>query len=165
MLECWVWGFISREILIFLSRLVDVGMIDDRPVIHRGVLYNCRVLFYNSKIILVRPKMWMANDGNYRYEDLGRFLNLTAMIINRISNPPLFLIVSICRELRYFSPWRQDRKVEQLLLPRELRLITAQVESQEKTHYCIINTNSLIRKTNRLQCLLDSRSLWQTILR
>ncbi|KAI9601019.1 hypothetical protein H4Q26_000816 [Puccinia striiformis f. sp. tritici PST-130] len=74
-----------------LDILCDVGM----PVIHRGVLYNCRVLFYNSKIILVRPKMWMANDGNYR-------------------------------EMRYFSPWSQNRKIEQLLLPRELRLITAQ---------------------------------------
>ncbi|PLW51740.1 hypothetical protein PCASD_00524 [Puccinia coronata f. sp. avenae] len=74
-----------------LDILCDVGM----PVIHRGVLYNCRVLFYNTKIILVRPKMWMANDGNYR-------------------------------ELRYFSSWRQGRKVEQLLLPRELRVITGQ---------------------------------------
>lgn len=42
--------------------LVDVGM----PVRHRNVRYNCRVIFYNRKIILIRPKMWLANDGNYR---------------------------------------------------------------------------------------------------
>ncbi|KAI8459442.1 glutamine-dependent NAD(+) synthetase [Phakopsora pachyrhizi] len=45
-----------------LNILCDVGM----PISHKDVLYNCRVIFYNSKIILIRPKMWMANDGNYR---------------------------------------------------------------------------------------------------
>ncbi|KAG8902475.1 glutamine-dependent NAD(+) synthetase [Tulasnella sp. 403] len=40
----------------------DVGM----PVIHKNVLYNCRVILHNSKILLIRPKMWLANDGNYR---------------------------------------------------------------------------------------------------
>jgi NAD+ synthase (glutamine-hydrolysing) len=40
----------------------DVGM----PVIHRGVRYNCRVFLLNSKIILIRPKLHLANDGNYR---------------------------------------------------------------------------------------------------
>ncbi|CAP96503.1 Pc21g16060 [Penicillium rubens Wisconsin 54-1255] len=42
--------------------VVDVGL----PVRHRNVRYNCRVIFYNRKIILIRPKMWLANDGNYR---------------------------------------------------------------------------------------------------
>lgn len=77
-----------------LDILCDVGM----PIIHRSVLYNCRVLFYNSKIVLVRPKMWMANDGNYR-------------------------------ELRYFSSWDRDRKLEELQLPREVRLITGQTSA------------------------------------
>ncbi|MEW5302061.1 MAG: hypothetical protein WDW36_004871 [Sanguina aurantia] len=40
----------------------DIGM----PVIHRGVLYNCRVLVLDRKILLIRPKLFMANDGNYR---------------------------------------------------------------------------------------------------
>ncbi|CAI7666933.1 unnamed protein product [Penicillium palitans] len=42
--------------------VVDVGL----PVRHRNVRYNCRVIFYNRKIVLIRPKMWLANDGNYR---------------------------------------------------------------------------------------------------
>ncbi|BCR89511.1 glutamine-dependent NAD(+) synthetase [Aspergillus chevalieri] len=42
--------------------VVDVGM----PVRHRNVHYNCRVIFYNRKIVMIRPKMWLANDGNYR---------------------------------------------------------------------------------------------------
>ncbi|XP_058827612.1 glutamine-dependent NAD(+) synthetase isoform X1 [Topomyia yanbarensis] len=42
--------------------LIDVGM----PVQHRNVAYNCRVVFYNKRILLVRPKMANCDDGNYR---------------------------------------------------------------------------------------------------
>ncbi|KAI5478009.1 hypothetical protein MNV49_005701 [Pseudohyphozyma bogoriensis] len=42
--------------------VVDVGM----PVVHKNVDYNCRVIIYDRKILLIRPKMWLANDGNYR---------------------------------------------------------------------------------------------------
>ncbi|EJD43706.1 glutamine-dependent NAD(+) synthetase with GAT domain-containing protein [Auricularia subglabra TFB-10046 SS5] len=42
--------------------LCDVGM----PVMHKNVIYNCRIILYGSKILLIRPKMWLANDGNYR---------------------------------------------------------------------------------------------------
>ncbi|EIM86628.1 glutamine-dependent NAD synthetase with GAT domain-containing protein [Stereum hirsutum FP-91666 SS1] len=40
----------------------DIGM----PVVHKNVIYNCRVIIHNKQILLIRPKMWMANDGNYR---------------------------------------------------------------------------------------------------
>lgn len=33
---------------------------------HRGIKYNCRVFVYDRRIVLIRPKMAMANDGNYR---------------------------------------------------------------------------------------------------
>ena len=36
------------------------------PVLHRGVPYNCRLWIVDRKIIGIRPKMFMANDGNYR---------------------------------------------------------------------------------------------------
>ena len=36
----------------------DVGM----PVIHRGIRYNCRVIFYNRQILLIRPKVWSNNE-------------------------------------------------------------------------------------------------------
>ena len=42
--------------------LLDVGM----PVMHKNVTYNCRVAFYNGKLLLVRPKMALCDDGNYR---------------------------------------------------------------------------------------------------
>ncbi|XP_056383569.1 glutamine-dependent NAD(+) synthetase isoform X3 [Hyla sarda] len=47
---------ITRDIIC------DVGM----PVLHKNVRYNCRVIFLNKKILLIRPKMVMANAGNYR---------------------------------------------------------------------------------------------------
>ncbi|XP_041578150.1 glutamine-dependent NAD(+) synthetase isoform X3 [Vulpes lagopus] len=37
-----------------------------RPVLHRNVRYNCRVIFLNRRILLIRPKMALANEGNYR---------------------------------------------------------------------------------------------------
>lgn len=42
--------------------VVDIGM----PVIHKTIKYNCRVMFLDKKILLVRPKLYLANDGNYR---------------------------------------------------------------------------------------------------
>jgi NAD+ synthase (glutamine-hydrolysing) len=42
--------------------LCDIGM----PVMHRNVPYNCRVWVLNRKIVGIRPKIFMANDGNYR---------------------------------------------------------------------------------------------------
>jgi NAD+ synthase (glutamine-hydrolysing) len=41
-------------------------IVSRRPIMHRSTLYNCRVLFLDGKIIHIRPKLWMANDGNYR---------------------------------------------------------------------------------------------------
>ena len=46
--------------------LLDVGM----PVMHAGVRYNCRVFVLNRRVVLVRPKKHLADDGNYRE---GRF--------------------------------------------------------------------------------------------
>jgi NAD+ synthase (glutamine-hydrolysing) len=42
--------------------LCDIGM----PVNYTGITYNCRVIVYNKNIILIRPKIANADDGNYR---------------------------------------------------------------------------------------------------
>jgi len=42
--------------------ICDIGC----PVIHNGIRYNCRVYCLNGRILLIRPKLMMANDGNYR---------------------------------------------------------------------------------------------------
>lgn len=36
------------------------------PVLHNNVRYNCRVFCLDGKIVLIRPKMYLADDGNYR---------------------------------------------------------------------------------------------------
>eukprot|EP00058_Branchiostoma_floridae_P022347 XP_002607837.1 hypothetical protein BRAFLDRAFT_275067 [Branchiostoma floridae] len=61
----------SYEVLAMLLQspvtqdiICDVGM----PIMHKNVLYNCRVIFLNKKILLIRPKMHLCNDGNYREE-------------------------------------------------------------------------------------------------
>jgi len=42
--------------------LLDIGM----PVLHKQICLNCRVVCLNSQILLIRPKLWLANDLNYR---------------------------------------------------------------------------------------------------
>jgi len=42
--------------------ICELGM----PVQHKGALYNCRIILFNKKVVLVRPKMFMAENGNYR---------------------------------------------------------------------------------------------------
>lgn len=50
--------------------LCDIGM----PVLHHGVRYNCRVFCLDRKILMIRPKLFMADDGNYREGSLWLFL-------------------------------------------------------------------------------------------
>ena len=41
--------------------LLDIGM----PVRHKNMTLNCRVLALNTKVLLLRPKLSLANDGNH----------------------------------------------------------------------------------------------------
>ncbi|KAI3925786.1 hypothetical protein MKX01_003345 [Papaver californicum] len=49
----------------------------------------CQLLCYNRKLMMIRPKIWLANDGN-------------------------------CRELRWFTAWKQRDQLEQFLLPPDV---------------------------------------------
>uniref|UniRef100_A0A7N6ASA0 Glutamine-dependent NAD(+) synthetase n=1 Tax=Anabas testudineus TaxID=64144 RepID=A0A7N6ASA0_ANATE len=101
--------------------ICDVGM----PVMHHNVRYNCRVLFLNRKILLIRPKMLMANHGNYR-------------------------------ELRWFSPWNQLRKVEEYFLPRMIQEVTG----QETVPFgdCVLSTKDTCIGTEMCAELWNPRS-------
>ena len=59
----------SWEVLaqILESGLTD-GMICDfgMPVLHRDILFNARVICLDKKILFVRPKCVLSDDGNYR---------------------------------------------------------------------------------------------------
>ncbi|KAJ9142062.1 Glutamine-dependent NAD(+) synthetase [Pleurostoma richardsiae] len=42
--------------------LLDIGL----PIMHRNCRYNCRAIVLDGKILCLRPKLFLANDGNYR---------------------------------------------------------------------------------------------------
>ena len=42
--------------------LCDIGM----PLHFKNTLYNCRILCLNQKIVLIRPKIFLAGGNNYR---------------------------------------------------------------------------------------------------
>lgn len=42
--------------------MVDVGM----PIMHKNLIYNCRVVFLNQRVLLIRPKLLLCDVGNYR---------------------------------------------------------------------------------------------------
>nr|XP_039269971.1 glutamine-dependent NAD(+) synthetase-like [Styela clava] len=44
------------------TMICDVGM----PILHKNVRYNCRVIFMYKNILLIRPKMAMANTSVFR---------------------------------------------------------------------------------------------------
>lgn len=73
--------------------MIDVGL----PVSHKNVVYNCKLVFLNRKILLIRPKMILANDASMGY-----------------------------REGRWFTPWRKIRQVEEHPLPSCISTVTGQ---------------------------------------
>mmetsp|Transcript_3117 Transcript_3117/g.4396 ORF Transcript_3117/g.4396 Transcript_3117/m.4396 type:complete len:737 (+) Transcript_3117:99-2309(+) len=73
-----------------LAELIERGATDDgmlcdfgMPVLHCGARYNCRVLCANRKILLIRPKTAMADNGNYRE---GRYFTAYRIPDNGESN-------------------------------------------------------------------------------
>lgn len=58
------WEMIARILKDPSCRdiILDIGA----PVMHRNVRYNARIVCFNGQILLIRPKLWLANDGNYR---------------------------------------------------------------------------------------------------
>ncbi|KAL9084001.1 MAG: hypothetical protein Q9165_008277 [Trypethelium subeluteriae] len=61
-MHCWE---IVAEILQdkdLYGIVIDVGL----PVIHRGVLFNCRCIMVDGDIKLIRPKMTLASEGQFR---------------------------------------------------------------------------------------------------
>lgn len=42
--------------------MIDVGL----PLLHRNCRYNARAIILDGKILCLRPKLYLANDGNFR---------------------------------------------------------------------------------------------------
>ena len=100
-----------RHVSIFLLPRVIYLDTQYRPVVHKNVIYNCRIIAHNKRILLIRPKMWLANDGNYRelrfftawakhqqWEDhfLPRIIQaVTKQVISVFWSPPLLFTTSL----------------------------------------------------------------------
>ncbi|KAL9078725.1 MAG: hypothetical protein Q9157_002370 [Trypethelium eluteriae] len=61
-MHCWeIVAEILRDKDLY-GIVIDVGL----PVIHRGVLLNCRCIIVDGDIKLIRPKMTLASEGQFR---------------------------------------------------------------------------------------------------
>lgn len=90
------------------------------PIMYNGVRYNCRVWCLNRKILLIRPKMFLADDGNYRerrfftswkrHDGLQEFMlsDLLALVTGQLTVPIGFGVIAtretkiaseVCEEL------------------------------------------------------------------
>mmetsp|Transcript_33983 Transcript_33983/g.82190 ORF Transcript_33983/g.82190 Transcript_33983/m.82190 type:complete len:741 (+) Transcript_33983:63-2285(+) len=74
-----------------LAQLIEEGATDGlmcdfgMPVLHAGVRYNCRVICHNRKVLLIRPKTAMADNGNYRE---GRYFTAYSSPANSSATRP-----------------------------------------------------------------------------
>ena len=62
LLHCWEVLAVLLDHKQCQDILIDVGM----PVMHKNVTYNCRIVFLNKRILLIRPKMILCDEDNYR---------------------------------------------------------------------------------------------------
>jgi NAD+ synthase (glutamine-hydrolysing) len=61
------WQLVHEVIMMtkeppYNDMLISIGA----PVLNRGVCYNCMILLYNGKVLMIKAKGDMANDGAYR---------------------------------------------------------------------------------------------------
>ena len=57
-----VLGEILKSKELTKDIICDIGM----PVHYKNTLYNCRIICLNSRILLIRPKLFLADGNNYR---------------------------------------------------------------------------------------------------
>ena len=74
------------------------------PILHRNVRYNCRVIFYNSQILLIRPKMAPAMDGNYREMRWFTPWTKTRSVKQRVAVPYLFVLELVVIRAMFLAP-------------------------------------------------------------
>lgn len=104
--------------------------------------YNCRVFLLNRRVLLIRPKLHLANDGNYRragvllgcccaWRGQQSQLGLCAALhhapltpnfrlVNQSAVHSCFPLFPAHRETRYFATWKRRRQWEEHSLPGEV---------------------------------------------
>ena len=61
-MHCWEVVAEILEDQDLYGIVIDIGL----PIIHRGVLFNCRCVVLDGNIKLIRPKMTLASEGQFR---------------------------------------------------------------------------------------------------
>ena len=106
--------------------LCDIGM----PIIHKNVRYNCRVFLLDRKMLHIRPKICMADDGNYRETRWFTEWNAVRCAALRpaslSSAAPRRLPQRASADRRGCSPASQGRGLEEYALPGMIAAITGQ---------------------------------------
>jgi len=92
--HCWgVVADLLRDPELTRGILIQTTM----PILHRGAAYNCMLIINDGKICFIRPKVFMADGGNYRES----------------------------RHFSVYIP-RKDQAIEQFLLPEEIEKVNGQ---------------------------------------
>lgn len=81
---------------------------------HKSVKYNCRVIIADGKIVLIRPKIFLANDGNYR--ELRFFTPWTTRKVEQYYLPRM--ISKITGQVIYYK--RKQKKKDILIHDKRL---------------------------------------------
>jgi NAD+ synthase (glutamine-hydrolysing) len=92
------------------------------------VLFNCRVIVLNKRVCLIRPKLHLANDGNYRETRCVLLKDprvcCSAAVHKCATNTRTHL--PVCRPRRYFATWKHKGQLEEHSLPAEVADLTGQ---------------------------------------
>jgi NAD+ synthase (glutamine-hydrolysing) len=74
-------------------------------VAHKNVKYNCRVIVLNGKILLIRPKLYLANSNNYR--EMRYFIPWPARLVEEYYLPRMIKKITgqviVCVDLTFDS--------------------------------------------------------------
>ena len=84
------------------------------------------MIFYNRKIILIRPKMWLANGS---FSSLVVVLQHVALAVGRLTIFFFFFFFFFFgnyREMRFFTPWQRQGEVDDYYLEQIVGKITGQ---------------------------------------
>ena len=83
---------------------------------HHGARYNCRVVFYNKQIVLIRPKLHLAIDRNYREQRW-----FTAWTKTRMTEE--YILPSVISQINGQVNWLANQSHFYFLYFRLLRLL------------------------------------------
>jgi len=153
--HCWkVVAEIVKDPELTKDILVETTM----PVMHRGSAYNCKVIIHEGKIVLLRPKIFMADGDNYResryfsvynpkkglaledfllspeFEEINGQTHVPFGLCNIRTSDGVIIGLEICEEV-----WRLDTKTRNFILECDF------ISNSNSSHF---GTNKIYKRIN-----------------